>query len=1132
MLPKFTMKPVCLACGLLFLGATHAQSSEYMENFSGSKTQLSWAALGKPNKACLTANGNGPNNTGTLASIPTCTTASKSPLDPAGYGALRLTTNMTYQTGGILSNFDFPTDQGIQITFTTYTYNGDKGGPAANGADGIVFILTDGSKPMPVTSGGSGGAMGYSCSNANVFPYEGMANAYLGLGIDEYGNFLNKLDNTNTGIAKTSANSWGSGQYQPERIGLRGAGNTTWAWLQSKNSTYYSGGPTDALTDLNSTQKAKFYNACKTGTYITSSGTAAPIDFNYNAISGGYYVLPSNQPIASNTGLPRVNANGTANPGVHPITYKLSISPSGLLNFSFSYNNGTYQQVLSNRQITNENGPLPSSFRFGFTAGTGGSHNVHEITCFKVAPTISNSSAEGNTVSNEVQIGSQIYLASYTDNDWTGTVQAVPVTVNDSGDISLSPTPKWDAGCVLAGGVCNSTKAGNGTTNAAGSYSPAPKPGDDTTGNSRVLLTSDSSTGAGLPFRIDSLDAAEKTALGTNTATQTAAVAWLRGDRSNEQLWGNPPGTLRARTAGVLGDIINSSPTWVGPPQPDTYPDTLKDSITTATGPETAYSGYVTSAASRQSVVYVGSNDGFLHGFRTGDIDVDYAKIPLPASAKPNDGLEVLGFMPSGQLKKYAAGLTSSTYSHSYVVDATPGVGDLFYGGAWHTWLVGGVGSAGQEIYALDITDPSQFAESKAGSLVIGDWTASASLLKNLNCTVGTPMIVRLHNGQWAIIFGNGLPNANDTNTCKQQATGGAYTSGIYIGLVDPTNGEVTFAGNGIGTDGFLSTGAGASASPNGIAEIASVDIDDDGIVDYVYGGDLLGNVWRFDLTASTASNWTVSTFGAGGSAKPLFTAVDSTGKAQPITTAPIVATMSDADTSKPRVMVYFGTGRFTPATTSGAATYAAGPQAFYGIWDWDWSTTKWKDKFANLATSPGNITTASLRQQTATQTATTRDLSTNPVCWADSCASGTKHYGWYFKLPDTAEQIIYNPTTVGAVIVVNTAEPPAVNAQACNPGQQTGWTMAFDPGTGGTANTNGFFTLRDPASNTVTGHTDGVYRGAVGTPIVVRHNGRTWLVTQTANGVPATVEVDPPPPKDPPSTSTPPRASWRELKL
>ncbi|MEJ0007897.1 MAG: hypothetical protein WDM77_16415 [Steroidobacteraceae bacterium] len=119
------------------------------------------------------------------------------------------------------------------MTFKTVTYGG-------TGADGISFYLMDGCVPvsgaiMPATCaanaiyptgspnvpaiGATGGSLAYTCSNTNGpgsgagVTYDGLTGGYLGLGIDEYGNFLNQGDNTAVGYG-----------FQAGRIGLRGAG--------------------------------------------------------------------------------------------------------------------------------------------------------------------------------------------------------------------------------------------------------------------------------------------------------------------------------------------------------------------------------------------------------------------------------------------------------------------------------------------------------------------------------------------------------------------------------------------------------------------------------------------------------------------------------------------------------------------------------------------------------------------------------------------------------------------------------------------------------------------------------------------------------------------------------------------
>ncbi|MFS6807261.1 hypothetical protein WHL19_14465, partial [Staphylococcus aureus] len=112
---------------------------------------------------------------------------------------------------------------------------------------------------------------------------------------------------------------------------------------------------------------------------------------------------------------------------------------------------------LKNTDITANNGPLPISLRFGFSAGTGGDNNVHEITCFKASPLTSTSSAAANTIqSGQYRTGTQIYLASYSANPWWGSLKAIPLVVDSNGDLAASNTATWDGKCTLTSGWCDS----------------------------------------------------------------------------------------------------------------------------------------------------------------------------------------------------------------------------------------------------------------------------------------------------------------------------------------------------------------------------------------------------------------------------------------------------------------------------------------------------------------------------------------------------------------------------------------------------------------------------------------------------------------------------------------------------
>ncbi len=747
---------LALACASV---SVHAQLI-IDDKLTGTSSSYPWTAI---NGACLTA-GDG------SGSIPACAglnyyngktlvggETGRLP-DTPGKGALRLTNGDTRnggnngdnQTGAVVYRDTFPTNEGLQVTFTTVTYGGD--GDNGTGADGISFFLADGAKPASV--GALGGSLGYSCSNSNG-TYDGVLGGYLGIGIDEYGNFANPGDNTDTGPG-----------FRAGRISLRGAGNTAYSAL-SADPTYGPFYPANASAD---DKRDAVHNTCKTKTVWNYSGgrrsrtdnkantgIALPASLSLNYPLLATQVLPAGVTISNQQGMNTpLRANAT------PITYDVKITQDGLLDFSYSVNGGDATSVISNRRITLDNGPLPASFRFGFSAGTGGSNNVHEITCFKAAPLNQSASSAGTNVqqSARVEAGTQVYLAYYHPTNWWGQLTAQNLLVDDNGVVSINAIANWDASCTLTGGNCQATRS-NVTAQ---------------TPDSRVMLTWDptATTPSGVPFRWDNLSAAQKANLtaGDGTATD-ARLRYLRGDRSAEL--NRTGGSFRTRT-GLLGDIINSSPTWVGAPSLP-YQGPWSDALfPAANAPESAttaqqYEAFKTNNAARQNVVYVGANDGFLHGFRSGAYTAGGTFDPMAA----NDGREVLAYMPANVLKTIhstssSLDFGSSQYSHNLYVDATPGTGDLFYGGQWHTWLVGGTGAGGAVdaagnatgpiadkttsatngvIYALDITDPSQFSETGAAAIVKGEWSSStitcnvADCGRNLGSTYGTPIIRR-----------------------------------------------------------------------------------------------------------------------------------------------------------------------------------------------------------------------------------------------------------------------------------------------------------------------------------------------------------------------------------------------------
>src|SRR5438045_6003220 len=185
--------------------AAHGQTL-ISEDFTGSTTSNPWSFFAD---ACLTAStaaGVQPSGSGNgqlsgcvaiqstynenLVGVQNAVAGPTQTLpDPNGQGALRFTNGNPggyAQHGAIVSTNPFPTGQGVSITFKTVTYRGNSGGAGGDGADGISFFLTDASQAPNI--GSWGGSLGYTCSNANP-PYVGMVGAYLGLGLDAFGNF-------------------------------------------------------------------------------------------------------------------------------------------------------------------------------------------------------------------------------------------------------------------------------------------------------------------------------------------------------------------------------------------------------------------------------------------------------------------------------------------------------------------------------------------------------------------------------------------------------------------------------------------------------------------------------------------------------------------------------------------------------------------------------------------------------------------------------------------------------------------------------------------------------------------------------------------------------------------------------
>ncbi|MGV3592654.1 MAG: pilus assembly protein, partial [Gammaproteobacteria bacterium] len=185
-----------------------------------------------------------------------------------------------------------------------------------------------------------------------------------------------------------------------------------------------------------------------------------------------------------------------------------------------------------------------------------------------------------------------------------------------------------------------------------------------------------------------------------------------------------------------------------------------------------------------------------------------------------------------------------------------------------------------------------------------------------------------------------------------------------------------------------IDTDVGSTTTPNGLASPALVDADQDFVVDYIYAGDLRGNMWKFDVTSSNANNWKVA-YTATGNPKPLFTTAG--GDNQPITTRPV---LTSHPAGRDGYMVYFGTGKYIE--TSDNNPTGASTQAFYGIWDKNLAThttfTAAGDLVQQFITDQRGVDFNDAGEDDEDKIHTVRDVSDNPVDY------DTKH-GWFMEL-------------------------------------------------------------------------------------------------------------------------------------
>lgn len=562
----------------------------------------------------------------------------------------------------------------------------------------------------------------------------------------------------------------------------------------------------------------------------------------------------------------------------------------------------------------------------------------------------------GVRVNNDSFTISSAYNVPDQSNDWTGTLTARAVNPDGSAGSVL-----WEAGSLI----------------------PAPASRKLFVTTRHTVHAADgavASAAVAQPFEAANLgttDAARRAALGVPSPVPSwmpgvnDLVSYLRGQER--------PG-LRLRSS-RLGSIVNSAPEMVTPKDDFGYGNWYGAGWRATLS--SSYRTYRSNKASRIPMVYVGANDGILHGFN--------------ASTGGGGGTEVFGFIPAGS-RSHMYELADPQYAHRYFVDGKLTSADVYAatatGGAqWRTVLVGSTGAGGARsnglggsVFALDVSNPGSFGANDVLWELTGETDndlgfvmAKASVVP-IKSPSGAPM--------WVALFGNG-PNSVNSEPV------------LYV--VDIGTGRILRK---------LSPGNGYSGR-NGLMSVAPVTVgNNDGLVDTVYAGDMRGNLWRFDLTNPNPAMWNVA-FGG----QPLFTAQANFTHAgiSGIYAQPITGEIEVARGAGNGLMVYFGTGSYF-IEGDNQTTDSRYPQSFYAIWD-NMSPTRVSSRSELVAQTISHTSVASGY--------TTRKITYTPVNYPPA-------RGWYIDLAVSVgihanwrgERAIGTPRIQNGMVMFTTYEP------------------------------------------------------------------------------------------------------------
>lgn len=503
---------------------------------------------------------------------------------------------------------------------------------------------------------------------------------------------------------------------------------------------------------------------------------------------------------------------------------------------------------------------------------------------------------------------------------------------------------------------------------------------------SRNIFTynKDVTNNKGIEFTWANLTNSMRTTLYGDIAGGEDLVKYLRGDRSKED------GVFRLR-ASVLGDVVNSAPIFVKDQVDNQY------WFLTAEEPKKTYWRFQAAKKLREAQLFVGANDGMLHVFND------------------NKGEETFAFIPDSILGKVKK-LADINYSHEYFVDGPLVEADIYdtTNNKWRNIVFGGTGAGAKSLFAINVpvpayaltamTPPTALTpeQSAPGAQdILWSISNSTSDFDELGYVIHKPEHGVMKDDQWVMIVGNGYESASG----KAQ-----------LFIINALTGELIKK---------IDTGIGSKTKLNGLGGVKLVRNKQMQIVS-AYAGDLMGNLWKFDLSSKTPNEWQVAFGTTNGARNPLY----KTAVAEPITAAPAYIQHPSGG-----IMLLFGSGKAHDIGDDGVTAQ----RALYGVWDKvpvDTASTTESDRIVDQSTIIAQALTSSALTDT---TGTFYGLIVTPVDYANN-------RGWRIPLTIDLGQRLVDEAEMTEEMVFMQTMAPSVASSGCSPATIKRYGFLIDP--------------------------------------------------------------------------------------